>query len=243
MYRNRLIPCLLLHGEGLVKTKQFKEPNYLGDPINAVRLFNDKLVDELILLDIDATREKRSPNFEKLEKIIDQCFMPITYGGGISSVEDIKKLLSIGIEKVAINYSAYSNPEFVREAVSKFGSSTVVGGMDVGMRNGKKTVKVINNTIDINRNPIDYAKYLYNLGVGEILLNDIHNDGMMMGYDYELVSDVSQAVTVPVVACGGAANLHDCQKVTESGASAAAAGSIFVYYGRLHAVLINYPEE
>lgn len=243
MYRNRLIPCLLLHGEGLVKTIRFKKPNYLGDPINAIRLFNDKEVDELMFLDIDASRENREPNYNIISKITDQCFMPLCYGGGISSVESIEKILKMGVEKIAICKAAYENPNMVKQAVEMFGSSTIVGVMDIDLdRRGDRVVKILNGKKVVSKDVVEYAKYLESLGVGEILVNDIYNDGLMQGYDVDTISTIAQNVQVPVIACGGAGNINDCNNVTTSGASAAAAGSIFVYYGRLHAVLINYPE-
>lgn len=244
MYRNRLIPCLLLHGEGLVKTIRFKKPNYLGDPINAIRLFNDKEVDELMFLDIDASRENREPNYSMISKITDQCFMPLCYGGGISSVEAIERILKMGVEKIAICKAAYEKPEMVKQAVEMFGSSTIVGVMDIDVdRRGNRVVKILNGKKTVSENIVEYAKYLESLGVGEILINDIYHDGMMDGYDTDVITSVAKNVQVPVIACGGAGIISDCDKATEAGASAAAAGSLFVYYGRLRAVLINYPEE
>ena len=242
MYRARMIPCLLLKGEGLIKTIQFKNPNYIGDPINAIRLFNEKEVDELIFLDIEASKKNIGPNMKLLSKIADQCFMPLCYGGGVTTIQQMKEIYALGFEKISINSAAYRNPQLVIDAVNHFGSSSVVGAMDVEtLRNGKKTVKMLNGKRDMKIDPVSYAQKLEELGVGEILVNDISNDGMMNGYDYELINKISSSVNVPIVACGGAGCIKDCKKVVEYGASAAAAGSIFVYWGRLNAVLINYP--
>ena len=244
MYRSRMIPCLLLKDEGLVKTIQFKNPNYIGDPINAIRIFNEKEVDELIFLDIDASKKKKEPNYTYLSKIADQCFMPLCYGGGVTSIEQMQKIFALGFEKVSVNAAAYFYPDMVKRAVDTFGSSSIVGAMDMGYSHRKqKTVMVLNGKRNIKKNPIEYARYLESLGVGEILVNDISNDGVMQGYDYALIGKIAHAVQVPVIACGGAGKIEDCMKVVESGASAAAAGSLFVYWGRLRAVLINYPQN
>lgn len=244
MYKNRLIPCLLLRDQGIIKTIQFNKYRYLGDPINAVRIFNDKEVDELIFLDIDATKKGRKPDFEFLKKITEQCFMPLCYGGGVSSIDDIKKLFEIGFEKVAVNYSAFCNPDLILEATQIFGTQSIVGAMDVKKKsNGQKYVYLKNGKKNSHKDPVTYAKYLESLGVGEIFLNSIDNDGMMNGYDLELIKDVSKNVKIPVIACGGAQNIEDCRKVILAGAGAAAAGSLFVFWGRKHAVLINYPDK
>lgn len=244
MYRARMIPCLLLKEEGLVKTIKFKKPNYIGDPINAIRLFNEKEVDELIFLDIEATKKHTGPNMKLLSKIADQCFMPLCYGGGVSTIQQMKEIYALGFEKISLNTAAYMTPEFVQEAVRYFGSSSVVGAMDVmTLKGGKKSVRFVNGTKKTETDPSVYAKELEKLGVGEILINDISHDGMMEGYDYGMIRDVSSQVNVPIIACGGAGSIEDCKKVIESGASAAAAGSLFVYWGRLNAVLINYPDN
>ncbi|MCM1387776.1 MAG: AglZ/HisF2 family acetamidino modification protein [Bacillus sp. (in: Bacteria)] len=244
MYHNRLIPCLLLDNGRLVKTQQFHKPVYIGDPINAVKIFNDKEVDELVFLDINATKANRQPDFEYLRKITEQCFMPLCYGGGIVSIEDIGKLFRIGFEKVSINASAFRNLNLLKEAVKVYGSQSIVGAIDVGKNMfGKNVVKIVNGTQNTKLNPVEYAKMLEDAGAGEIFLNSITHDGMMQGYDYQVIEEVSSAVQIPVIACGGAGNLQDCKKAIESGASAAAAGSIFVFWGINRAVLINYPNS
>lgn len=244
MFRKRIIPCLLLQNEGLVKTVQFKKPTYIGDPLNAIRIFNQKEVDELIFLDIDATRQKREPNYAYLSKIADQCFMPLCYGGGITTIEQIHKIFSIGFEKVSINASAYSNPELINEAIARFGAQSIVASMDVWKdHSGHRTVKLVNGRMNTKKSPVEYAEYLEGLGVGEILVNDISNDGIMQGYDTNMIKEIVDKVQVPVIACGGAGSLYDCIDIMQLGAGAAAAGSIFVYWGRLKGILINYPSD
>lgn len=228
----------------MVKTVQFRKPVYVGDPINAVKIFNDKEVDELVFLDIDATRSRRRPDFEYLKKIAEQCFMPLCYGGGITSLEDIGTLFRIGFEKVSINAAAADHPELLGEAARIYGSQSIVGAMDVGKTLfGKAIVKIQNGTRSTKYSPKEYAKRLEEAGAGEIFLNSITQDGVMAGYDYELIREVADCVQVPVIACGGAGNLQDCRRAIDSGASAAAAGSIFVFWGVNKAVLINYPDS
>ncbi len=244
MYHNRLIPCLLLDNGKLVKTVQFKKPVYVGDPINAVKIFNDKEVDELIFLDINATRSHKKPDFEYLKKIAEQCFMPLCYGGGVNSLEDIGALFRIGMEKVSVNAAALERPQLISEAAQIYGSQSIVGAMDVGKNMfGKIIVKAQNGTKNTKYSPKEYAKRLQDAGAGEIFVNVIPNDGMMTGYDYELIHEVADNVQVPVIACGGAGSLQDCRRAIDSGASAAAAGSIFVFWGANKAVLINYPDR
>ncbi len=244
MYHNRLIPCLLLDNGKLVKTERFRKPVYIGDPINAVKIFNDKEVDELIFLDINATRSHKGPNFEYLKKITEQCFMPLCYGGGVSSPDDIGTLFRIGFEKVAINTAAIEHPELIEDAAGIYGSQSIVGAMDVGKNIfGKMVVKAENGSRSTKYTPVEYAKRLEDSGAGEIFLNVITRDGTMAGYDYELISEVSGHVKVPVIVCGGAGSLKDCRRAIDSGASAAAAGSIFVFWGTNKAVLINYPDS
>lgn len=245
MYYNRIIPCLLLSNQGLVKTVKFKKPQYIGDPINAVKIFNDKEVDELVFLDIDATREGRHPNFTFLRNITAQCFMPLCYGGGVRTIEDIKALFAIGFEKVAINACGYEEPNLLRDAAAQFGSQSIIGSMDVKKDVfGRQYVWIHNGKKCTKKTPIEYAQHLTACGVGEIFLNNIDTDGMMQGYDLEMVKGVADAVDVPVISCGGAGNLNDMGKVVSEGhASAAAAGSLFVFWGENKAVLINYPSK
>lgn len=245
MVRSRIIPCLLLKGAGLVKTVQFKEPKYVGDPINAVKIFNDKGADELVFLDISASLEGRAPSMNLIRQIASEAFMPVGYGGGIKTIEQIKEILSIGIEKIIINSEAVANPKFVAAACSIVGAQSVVGSIDV-KRNfwGKNEVVTLGATQNTKLNPVEYAKQLEKLGVGELLINSVDRDGTMSGYDIDLIKSVADAVSIPVIACGGAAGVQDFKQAIDIGhASAVAAGSMFVFHGRHRAVLISYPNE
>jgi len=242
--RPRVIPCLLLKNEGLVKTVKFKDPRYLGDPINIVRIFNDKEVDELIFLDITATVENRPPNFEILGKITSECFMPLGYGGGIRTLEDVRKLLAIGVEKIVLNTSAVENPSLIRAAADYAGSQAVVISIDVKKTMfGKYEVYTRGGRKATGLDPVKFAVEMEKQGAGELFLNSIDRDGTMQGYDLELVRRVADSVTVPVVACGGAGNIQHLAEAIQAGASAAAAGSMFVFQGPLRGVLISYPAQ
>jgi cyclase len=235
---------MLLKGEGLVKTVKFKDPKYLGDPINIVRIFNDKEVDELIFLDILATTENRRPNFELLKKITSECFMPLGYGGGIRDMDDVRQLLSIGVEKFVLNTSAVENPSLIRAAADHAGSQAVVISMDVKKTLfGKYEVFTRAGKKGTGLDPVKFAVDMEKHGAGEIFINSIDRDGTMQGYDLDLIKRVADAVTVPVVACGGAGNVHHLAEVVKAGASAAAAGSMFVFQGPLRGVLISYPAQ
>jgi len=245
MLMPRVMPCLLLKNGSLVKTVKFKDPGYIGDPINAIRIYNEKEVDELIFLDISATAEKREPPFKVLSEIASECFMPVTYGGGVRDVETIRRILSLGIEKVAINSQAVENPDFVRAAAEKFGSSTIVVSMDVRRKMfGRYEVVVHSGRKSTGLDPVKFASDMEKIGVGEILLTAVDRDGTQEGYDIELIKSVTSAVGIPVIACGGAGKIEDFGIVVkEGGASACAAGSMVVYFGRNRAVLITFPER
>lgn len=240
----RVIPVLLLRNKGLIKTVKFKEHKYVGDPINAVRIFNEKEVDELAFLDIDASKENREPPYDYLKEIASECFMPLSYGGGVKSIDQIKRLIQSGIEKIIINAQALENPTFVRSATETFGSSTIVGAMDVKSNLwGKARVYSHTKKTTLDIEPVAHAAQLQSLGVGEIFLNNVDRDGTMNGYDLDLISKITRTVDVPVVACGGANSLEDIDKaVNLAGASGAAAGSFFVFHGKHRAVLITYPD-
>lgn len=242
MVQPRAIPCLLLKGAGLVKTTQFTEPTYVGDPINAVKLFNDLEVDELILLDITATREGRDPDYARLEDIAGEAFMPIGYGGGVRTVEQARRLFRLGVEKVAVTTAADERPSLVTDLAEQFGSQSIVVGIDV-KRDWLTRPRVMTHagTRRSTRDVIAYARELQERGAGEILLTAINHDGMQQGYDLPLIESVSAAVSIPVIACGGAGTLADLGQAVQAGASAAAAGSLFVFTGPHRAVLINYP--
>lgn len=239
----RIIPILLLRGTGLYKTLKFKEPKYIGDPLNAVKIFNDKEVDELIILDITASIENKKPNYDLLYQLAGECFMPLAYGGAVSSIEEIKKLISLGIEKVSINSNAV-NLDFIRQAAEVFGSSTIVVSMDVKKNFwGKYEVFTKSGTNNTKIEPAKFAAEITKAGAGELLVNSIDRDGTMQGYDFELIKSVSSEIDIPVIACGGAGDVSHLKQAVNSGASAVAAGSMFVFHGKHRAVLISYPDQ
>lgn len=240
----RVIPVLLLRNKGLIKTVKFKEHKYVGDPINAVKIFNEKGVDELCFLDIDASREGKEPNYDYLKEIATECFMPLSYGGAIKTLDQMKRLIQSGIEKMILNTQALEKPEVIRAASDAFGSSTIVGAIDVKKNLfGKYQVYSHVKKATLSLDPVKHAEHLQQLGVGEIFLNNVDHDGMLNGYDFELVSKITHAVDVPVIACGGCSSVEDIDKViNQSKAAAAAAGSFFVFHGKHKAVLITYPE-
>lgn len=242
--RKRVIPVLLLDDGGLYKTRKFKDPVYVGDPINAVKIFNEKEVDELIFLDIKASLENRPPDYDLLSMITTECFMPLCYGGGICQIDQIKKLTAIGIEKVSLNNTAVKRPDFVGAAAREFGSSTIVVSVDVA-RNfwGKYMVYTKNGKEKSKYSVEEFARIAENEGAGELLLNSVERDGTQSGYDIDLIQHISQLVNIPVIACGGAAGIDDIRLAFKAGASAAAAGSLFVFKGKNRAVLINYPSS
>lgn len=242
MLKTRVIPCLLLKGRGLVKTLKFKNSKYIGDPINAVKIFNDKEVDELIFLDITATKEKRPPRYELIKDIASECFMPFSYGGGIKNVEQVRKLLKLGAEKVVIN-SAVLNDELIKQTTEIFGNQSLIVSLDVKKnRFGKYQCFIHSGTKNLKQDPVELCKRVEKLGAGELFVNSINNDGMMNGYDLKLLKSISENVEIPVIACGGAGSIKDFEKaVTLSGVSAVSAGSMFVFHGPHKAVLINYP--
>ncbi|MCO6432177.1 MAG: imidazole glycerol phosphate synthase subunit HisF [Deltaproteobacteria bacterium] len=245
MIKARAIPCLLLKDQGLVKTVKFGSPTYIGDPLNAVRIYNEKEVDELIFLDITATNEKREPNYDLIGKIAQECFMPFSYGGGVRSVEAIKKLLRLGVEKVILNTATHENPQLLREAAKSLGSSTVIAAMDIkrSLFGGYKRY-IRSGTRAVPGDLVECAKMLEEQGAGELFINSIDRDGVMGGYDVEIISRITNSVGIPVIACGGAGNLeHVKELIQKTNVSAAAAGSIFVYHGRIKGVLINYPKR
>lgn len=248
MLRSRIIPCLLVHNKGLVKTVGFKDAKYVGDPINAVKIFNEKEVDELIVLDIDATVENRPPNYEMIKNLATECRMPFCYGGGITTVEQSKKIIELGAEKIAISSAAVNNPIIIEQIGEAIGVQSVVviidlkkrskllgGGYDIYTNNGKIKAKVkLNEFIDI----------LNKIGVGEIVVNSIDNDGTMNGYDDALISLFREKTNYPMTVLGGAGCLDDIKKlISKYKIIGAAAGSLFVFKGKYKAVLINYPNR
>lgn len=242
MLRTRVIPCLLMLNGGLVKTVRFKAPKYVGDPINAVRILNDKEVDELAFLDIGATPSNRGPDFTLLSDIASEAFMPFAYGGGINSVEHVKRLYGLGVEKVILNTIAAASPSVVEAAATIAGNSGVVASIDARRSwLGKYSVHVQGGTRDLGRDPVSFSRQMEQAGAGEILLTAIDRDGVMGGYDLELIREVTEAVSIPVIAAGGAGELRHFREAVDHGAAGVAAGSMFVFHGKHRAVLITYP--
>lgn len=244
MLKPRVIPILLLQNDGLVKTTKFKDPRYVGDPINAIKIFNDKEVDELVFLDILASKGKKSIDYELISNIASECFMPLCYGGGIKDIESIRKILQLGVEKIAINSYAFENPNLIKEAALLFGTSTIVISIDVKKNLfGKYEIWTNGGTKKIKTGLNEAVLEMEQLGAGEILINSIDKDGTMIGYDCKLIEQVSKLVSIPVVAAGGAGKISDFTTAINSGASAVAAGSMFVFHGKHKAVLITYPSR
>jgi cyclase len=242
MLRARVIPCLLLRNAGLVKTVRFGEAKYVGDPINAVKIFNEKEVDELVLLDIEASKRHCEPNYDLLADIASECFMPLCYGGGVNSVEQALRIVQLGIEKIAVNAAAISNPGLIAALSDVLGAQSVVAGIDVKSDwLGRYRVYDASSGKLTDRAPEIYAAELARAGAGEIFLNNVDRDGTQEGYDLKLTGKVAKAVSVPVIACGGAGRTEDFVSAVGAGASAVAAGSLFVFQGRHRAVLISYP--
>ena len=244
MRRVRIIPVLTLQNEKLVKTIRFKNPTYIGDPINAVKIFNEKEVDEIVILDISATKEKREPNYNKIEEIASEAFMPFAYGGGVTNLNQIEKLFKLGIEKVVLNSVLENNLNLISEAAKIFGSQSVVASIDVKKNIfGKEQAYKISGTTKINLSLVEYIKQLENAGAGELFVNSIDRDGTYQGYDLALIKQVSSLVNLPIIACGGASSIDSFLPAVQHGASAIAAGSMFIYTGSTRGILINYPKQ
>lgn len=245
MRRIRVIPVLLIQNGGLVKSIQFKKHIYVGDPINAVKIFNEKEVDEIAILDISASKEKRKPNFQQIAEITGEAFMPLAYGGGITTIEEVKEILYQGAEKVIINTSALDRKSLITAIANQFGSQSVVVSIDVKKDwLGRYKVFRNNGTKNTGKSPVDFAKEVQEAGAGEIFLTSIDKDGMFKGFDITLVEQIANSVNIPVIACGGATEVSDFTKVVKDGnASAVAAGSMFVFQRPHRAVLISYPTQ
>jgi cyclase len=244
MVSARVIPVLLLRGTGLVKTIRFGEPRYIGDPRNAVKIFNEKMVDELALLDIEATLEGRSPRFDLIEEIVSEAFMPVAYGGGVRTVEDASRMIALGVEKIIVCSQAVEAPTFIEQLASRLGSQSIVVCLDVKREmDGSYELWTHSGRQRTTLDPVVFAREAEVRGAGEIVVNSIDRDGTMAGYDLELTKSITAAVNVPIIACGGAGSLRDVDAVLQQGgASAAAAGSLFVFHGRHRSVLISYPD-
>ena len=243
MLRTRVMPCLLLERGRLVKTVRFKDAAYIGDPANAIKIYNEKEVDELIIVDISASIQGREPDYAVLSELTDECFMPLCYGGGIRTFEQAKRLFSLGIEKLAINSYAAERPSFLSELAEVYGSQAVVLSMDVKRSwLGKYSVRTRSGNNTVSSDPVEYAKQMERYGAGEILLNSIDRDGTWQGFDLDLIKSITSSVGVPVIALGGAGSInHFAPAVEHAGASALALGSMAVYQGQDRGVLINFP--
>ena len=243
MLRTRVIPCLLLNDESLVKTVKFGAYTYIGDPVNTVRIFNELEVDELVFLDITASRQSRGPNFKVLEDIANECFMPLAYGGGICDIEDVGRVFGIGFEKIVINSHAVQDPGFIRRVADKFGSQSVIGSIDARKNLfGRYEVFTHGGTKKASGNPLEWAQELERLGAGELLLTSMDRDGTWAGFDIKLTASVTSKVQVPVIANGGAGTVrHIGDVVGRGGASAVAVGSLVVFQGKGLGVLVNFP--
>lgn len=242
MLRTRVIPVLLLKDNGLVKTIRFKRPKYVGDPVNAVKIFNEKEVDELIILDITATQQHREPDYGRIKEIVSEAFMPLGYGGGISSINQMERLFKVGIEKVVINSAAHTKPDLLTKASEIFGSQSIVVSIDIKktILSGKRIFTHAGRKMQ-NIDFIAFSKKMEDSGAGELFVTSVDRDGTMTGYDLDIVMQISHAVSIPVVACGGAGKIDHFTDVLNAGASAVAAGSMFVFQGPHRAVLISYP--
>ncbi len=244
MLHPRIIPCLLVHNKGLVKTTKFKDHKYVGDPINAVKIFNEKEVDELIVLDIDATMEGREPDYKMIENLAVECRMPFCYGGGIKTVDQAHRIFSLGVEKIAISSSALENPAIVTSMAERVGRQSIVVVIDVKKKtlSGKYELWTHNGSRNTGKHPADFAAEMERCGAGEIVVNSIDNDGVMKGYDLHLLQKVRDSVSIPMTVLGGAGSLEDIGAVIHRhGIIGAAAGSLFVFKGKYRAVLISYP--
>lgn len=245
MFRPRVIPCLLLENRRLIKTVRFENGQYVGDPINTLRIFNEKEVDEIAILDTAATVKNKAPDFDLIAELASECFMPLAYGGGIKTVDAAKKILNLGIEKIIINSQAVKEPQLIKKIADMTGSSSVVVSIDV-KRNifGQYQIFIEGGEKKTGISPVEFAVKMQTMGAGEILLNSIDRDGVMGGYDLQLIKMVTDAVDIPVIACGGAGSIqHFSEALSNAKAAAVAAGSFFVFHGKHKAVLISYPNS
>lgn len=245
MLRARIIPCLLVHQGGLVKTRQFGSPTYVGDPVNAVRIYNEKEVDELLVLDIDATVEGQEPNYRLISQLAAECRMPLAYGGGIKSVEQIERIIGLGVEKVALSSAAINDRDLITKAASKVGGQSIAVVADVRINGmGEYRVFTHNGTVESTESPMELAGLVEAAGAGEYIINNIDRDGLESGYDFELVAQCRAECSLPMTILGGAGSLNDIKSlISKFPIIGAAAGSLFVFKGKYRAVLINYPDR
>lgn len=243
MLMTRVIPVLLLKNNGLVKSYKFSNEKYIGDPINTIKIFNEKEVDELIILDITASLEKKAPNYQLIKDFASECFMPLCYGGGIHNIQQMEKIFTLGIEKISINTAAINDIGLLKKASSIFGSQSIVVSLDIKKTFFGRNIYMYRGKKNIKASLKDFTMQLQDAGAGELLITSIDRDGTMSGYDIEMIQEVTSNLTIPVIACGGAGSLDDFKLAKNAGASALAAGAFFVFYGKHRAVLITYPEQ
>ena len=242
MLKHRVIPALLLRNGGLVKTRRFKDPTYVGDPINAIRIFNEKEVDELMVLDIAASRQKREPDYALIEQFAGECFMPLAYGGGVRTVEQAQRIFASGVEKICVQTAALDNLQLVRELADRFGSQSIMVSLDI-KRNwlGRAQAFAAARSKRLNTDWLELLRAFVSAGAGEVLLNSVDKDGTLSGPDLDLIRQASETINAPLIAVGGVSSLTDIKSAVQCGASAVAAGAFFVYHGPHRAVLITYP--
>lgn len=244
MLRPRVIPCLLIHNNGLAKTELFKNPKYVGDPLNAVRIFNEKQVDEIMIADIDASVSQKDPDYKLIGSLASECRMPMCYVGGVKTADQVEKIVSLGVEKVGISSGAIHDINVIRDASNRVGSQSVVGVLDICKEDNRYLLKIHNGTSSVDKDPMDHAKELLELGIGEIVINAIHRDGLRTGFDLALIKKFRENFKIPITALGGAGTISHFHDVINSvGNIGLAAGSLFVFKGKFKAVLINYLDE
>lgn len=243
MLKHRVIPALLLTSKGLVKTQKFAKPKYIGDPINAIRIFNEKEVDELIVLDIEVTKKNQLLNYKLIEEFASECFMPLCYGGGIKNIEQAEKIFALGVEKICLQTSALLDINLISELAKKFGSQSIVISLDI-KKNwlGKRRLYLASSKKFLNGSWQEWVIKVTNAGAGELLINSFDNDGMMAGMDIDLIDEASKLISIPIIAMGGVGSLNDIKDAVNNGANAVAVGSFFVFHGSHRAVLITYPK-
>ena len=243
MLKHRVIPALLMRNGGLVKTRRFKDPKYVGDPINALRIFNEKEVDELMVLDISASKEKREPDYALIEQFAGECFMPLAYGGGVRTVKQAQRIFGSGVEKICVQTAALDNLQFVRELADRFGSQSIMVSLDI-KKNwlGRARAFAAAKGEALSEDWLQLLSDLVDAGAGEVFLNAVDKDGTLSGPDFDLIRQASEQVDVPLIAAGGVSSLADIKSAVDAGASAVAAGAFFVYHGPHRAVLITYPK-
>lgn len=244
MFRNRIFPCLLFDNDRLVKTVNFKNPRYIGDPVNAIKIYSELEVDEIVLLDITATNQKRLPNLDKIEKIVEENFCPMSYGGGVNNIEIVKEIIRRGCEKVILNSYVFENPDIITKIANDFGSQSIVVSIDVKKNLfGKYKIFTNSGKKEISCDIIEFTKKVEKLGAGEIFLQSIDRDGSWKGYDLKLIKMICDNTTIPVSVCGGASSIEDFMMAIKNGANGCAAGSMAVYSGKDMGVLINFPSD